>query len=98
MVFPSVCAQQVGGRASLGRRGGTGRWLGWGLPTRTSESLGKASVVVTEEMHPGLPSGADAAASGLGGQGHSNLVGAGRRAGWPAVAHPPGRGHVEGEA
>lgn len=46
----------------------------------------------------GLSAGADSAASGLGGEGHSDLVGAGRRTGWPAVAHTSGPGHVEGEA
>lgn len=46
----------------------------------------------------GLSAGADTAASGLGGEGHSDLVGAGRRTGWPAVAHTSGPGHVEGEA
>lgn len=46
----------------------------------------------------GLSAGADAAASGLGGERHSDLVGADRRAGWPAVAHASGPGHVEGEA
>lgn len=46
----------------------------------------------------GLPSGADAAASGLGGERDSNVVGAGRCAGRPAAAHIPDPGHVEGEA
>lgn len=62
-------------------------WLGISLPGHRPS-----------EVTSSLPSGADTAASGLGGEGHPCLVGAGRRAGRSAAADPTSFGHVEGEA
>lgn len=99
------CSTQ--GSSYMSQRDGGGPPWGWGLGQvgglagchrfATLEFWGKAGVRVTGDVLWSVP-GADAAASGLGGEGHSNLVGAGGRAGRPAAVHTPGPGHVEGEA